>query len=453
MPGWGLDKLLSLGGGLVPGAPPLAIDFGSGSLKVLQLAPGGTGPATITAAAHLITPDRLAGDPHARLLWQLDELPGLLKAAGVRTRRAVCALPGALTLCKHLQVQPEPGIDINELVRADLAAQLGCAPDALVARHLEVGALSGGKTEVVALAASAGLVRRLMDGCRAARLELVGMHPECTAIVRGFDHITKRVGDADTVSLYLDIGHSGTRMFIAHGTRLVFAKSLAVGGHTLDQTLAQQTNCDLALARANRRAALAQVQSTAPVQPSIPPGVIDTRPAAAPAEGLAVLAAGLGQAASGVARSMRGTAPGLAIHTDRRAATPAAVPASPPGHTLLQGARAPLVGFVDGKRFDLSDPIDTLTDEIALCLRYHDGLFPGKRITRAIFVGGEARGVGLCQHIARVLRLPAHTADPLARLGRPAVDLPGPAGAIVKLSEPQPGWAVALGLTLCPTDL
>ncbi len=451
---WAWNRLKNLGGGLLPGAPPLAIDFGSGALKVLQLVPGE--PATIAAAATLTTPEHLASDANQRLLWQIEQLPALLRDAGIRGRRAVCALPSSLTFCKHIQVLPEPGIDLNELVRADLAGQLGCAPDSIVARHMEVGAVAGGKLEVVALAVAAGLVRKLVDGARAARLELVGVHPECSAILRSFDHITRRVADTETVSLYLDMGFSATRMFVAHGTRLVFAKALPVGGLFMDQAIAAQAGCAVPVARAHRRLAL---QSMRPVQPSVPAGVIDTRPGALHAEppvpmldgadggGFAVLAAGMAQAAAGKPRPMNtpAAAHAVAIESNRRAV------AAPAGHAPVQAARAPLVGSIDGKRFDLGEALDALTDEIAMCLRYHDGLFPGKKIARAIFVGGEARNVGLCQHIARVLRLHAQIADPLARLGRATSTPPG--DGRVNLSEPQPAWAVAYGLTLCPTDL
>ncbi|MFN0011540.1 MAG: hypothetical protein ACKVS8_07840 [Phycisphaerales bacterium] len=455
---WAWDRLKNLGGGLLPGAPPLAIDFGSGALKVLQLSPGE--PATIAAAAALLTPEHLAADANQRLVWQIEQLPGLLRAAAITGKRAVCALPSSLTFCKHIQVVPEPGIDLNELVRADLASQLGCAPDSIVARHMEVGAVAGGKVEVVALAVAAGLVRKLMEGARAARLELVGVHPECSAILRSFDHITRRVGDTETVSLYLDMGFSATRMFVAHGTRLVFAKTLPVGGLFMDQAIAAQAKCDVPIARMHRRAAL---QAIRPVQPSVPAGVIDTRPGAthpatpapipdgAHGEGFAVLAAGMAQAAASRPRPLNAApevAAGVAIESNRRSI------AAPVGHAVVQAVRAPLVGYVDGKRFDLGEALDALTDEIAMCLRYHDGLFPGKKIARAIFVGGEARNVGLCQHIARILRLPAQIADPLARLGRAPLPTPSsPGGARVNLSEPQPAWAVAYGLTLCPTDL
>ncbi|MBL8990600.1 MAG: hypothetical protein JNJ48_03365, partial [Phycisphaerae bacterium] len=120
--------------------------------------------------------------------------------------------------------------------------------------------------------------------------------------------------------------------------------------------------------------------------------------------------------------------------------------AAPAGCDAVPGAAAE--GEID-PRVDLREPLETLTDEISMCLRYYDGLFPGRRVTRAIFVGGEARHTALCQHVARALRLPAHVADPLARLAR------GGAEPLtnVALNQPQPGWAVAVGLCLSPTDL
>jgi Tfp pilus assembly PilM family ATPase len=84
-----------------------------------------------------------------------------------------------------------------------------------------------------------------------------------------------------------------------------------------------------------------------------------------------------------------------------------------------------------------------------MCLRHHESVFPDRKINRAIFVGGEARHLGLCQHIAKALRLPAQVADPMAGVSRtgnePTVG--------VDFSTPQPGWATALGLALSPTDL
>jgi Tfp pilus assembly PilM family ATPase len=99
--------------------------------------------------------------------------------------------------------------------------------------------------------------------------------------------------------------------------------------------------------------------------------------------------------------------------------------------------------------FDLANTLDDLTDEVAMCLRYYEAMFPGKRVDRAIFFGGEARHRGLCQHIARKIRLPAQVADPLARMARAGNE---PVLG-VDFTTPQPGWTIPFGLCMSPTDL
>ena len=82
------------------------------------------------------------------------------------------------------------------------------------------------------------------------------------------------------------------------------------------------------------------------------------------------------------------------------------------------------------------------------CVRYHEALYPGRRIGRCIFVGGESRQHDLCMELARGLRLTAKAADPLSRISASAGNTTN-----IDLSQPQPGWGVAVGLCLSPTDL
>ncbi len=98
---------------------------------------------------------------------------------------------------------------------------------------------------------------------------------------------------------------------------------------------------------------------------------------------------------------------------------------------------------------DLTELLETMADELSMGLRYHRALFPNRPINRMIFLGGEARQTWLCQHLICELRLPAQLGDPLARLRQQeSIKTPG-----LSLDEPQPGWAVACGLAIAPTDL
>jgi Tfp pilus assembly PilM family ATPase len=327
------------------------------------------------------TPEEVLTDHAKRLEFQTQALQRLVKAGGFKNKRAICSIPATQMFCKHLQLA-KSGEDVASQVAATIPAQLGCHPEALTYRHIVAGDVTVGgvqKQEVICLAVPRELIRRLMEALKSCRLEPVGIQPACLATVRSFDPVTRRDGDQQMASLYLDIGVGSTNCMIAHGRELVFMKTLHVGGRALDEYAAGQMRCSVQWARSHR------------------------------------------------------------ISTEQL--VPAPTPAS--------DAEAPAPEAKGTPALNLAEPLESLTEEILMCLRYHEAVFPGRRPARVVFVGGESRHRGLCQHIARRLRIPAQVADPLARLSRtgnePAKD--------VDLGVTQPGWAVAVGLCLSPADL
>ena len=393
---------------------PIALEFGTGSLKVLQVAAGD--PPALVAAACLETPDELVPDHRKRLEFQLQGLARLIKRGGFKGRRAVCAIPAWQTMCKHVSLVRADGMSLAAQVNESIAAQFGRDPATLVHRYSEVPVVEKGpKTDVVVTAVPRELVEMLMKGIADAKLEPVGMHGEFTAVLRTFDHVHRRLADAAQNTLYLDIGATTTKVTISHGKELAFARVIAAGGRHLDDLLVRQLKCDLTEAH---RLRLGDHNAFIPAaKPKAEALVAAGVPADAPADA---------PASPQRERGKTLAAPGFSAEVSTQ---PAA-------------ALCPDAG-------NLSEPIEALSDEVLMCLRYHESQFPGRRVDRAMFVGGEARHRGLCQAIARALRLPAQIADPLARIARTGAE---PALGI-DLKQPQPGWAVALGLCLSPTDL
>lgn len=383
---------------------PIAVDFGSSALKVLQV----TSPESpgLVAAAMVPTPEPLLSDPNERLEFQIEALARVLKGTGFRGRRVVCGVPSGQTACKPLKLQNASGSNVHALIRAAIPTQLGCDPGAVVYRHVEVSAAgkSAGKSEVILFATARDLVERLMRAVKAARFEPVGIHNEFAATVYSLG--PPAPGEADGgATLYLDVGAGFTRAMIAHGRSLVFAKTIEVGGRHLDALAAEQLKVGLEEARSRRQAMTALV----------PPAAAESGQA-----GMALLAAGMAQG---------GALPDRAVAAE----------------TLGPAAR----GLYREDEPDLREQLEILTDEVSMCLRYHESACPEKKVDRVVFLGGESRHVALCQHVARAIRLPAQLADPLARVARsgdePCIG--------VDLSGNQPGWALALGLCLGPTDL
>ena len=379
-------------GSLRPGAMPVAIDFGAGSLKALQLSGGE--PASLVAAAELATPEDCLYDPAKRLRWQIEALPKLVKQAKFKTPRAVCAIPSPLLFCKHMQFQKSDGVSTQDMLDAALPGQIGCDPSMLLTRHIEVEqSARAGRTEVICFAAGRELVARLMHAIKAAKLEPVGIHNEFTALLRAFAPKDNEAPD-HTPTLYVDLGRVSTNVMIASAGDMLFARTIGFGGLHLDQTITSQLKCSLSQARAERLK-LTSLRPEAP-QPE-------------------------GETGEGDAPASQAT------------------PASPATATVSRVTR----------QIDLREPLEILVDEVSMCLRYQRSLMPDKPVGRVVFVGGESRHRPLCAEIARALRLPAQGADPMSRIARsgsePCVD--------VDLSQAQPGWAVALGMCLSPTDL
>jgi Tfp pilus assembly PilM family ATPase len=410
------------------GTLPIAIDFGVSSLKILQIE-GGDAP-TLIAAAQAEVPDSLRDDAGKRFAFQFQALPKALRAAGFKGRRAVCAIPAAHMFCKHMQFAKAEGAELKAQVESAVPQHLECMPDTLIYRHVfvEGAAPPGGasKIEVICLAAARDLVARMMQAVRDAKLECVGMHPECTATLAAFAHVNRRAEDVNLGTLYLDLAHGTTKVSIGHGTNLVFAKTIPMAGRELDHAVARTLELEISEARARRLASAELVAMPAPTPKT--PG----------AAGLAMLATAGTRAGGAAALEAEGA---TLVQEDRRTGM------TPPGFSTdvrLQPESRPI-----GPDFDLTDQLEILTDEIAGCMRYYESIFPGRRVQRAIFVGGESRHRGLCQQIAKRLRLQTQVADPLARMARTGQE----PCAGVDFSQSQPGWAVPFGLSLCPTDL
>ncbi|MFA6045835.1 MAG: hypothetical protein WC718_12700, partial [Phycisphaerales bacterium] len=155
---------------------PVAVDFGAGNLKVLQLAEGD--PPTLVAASSLETPAELHADPRKRLEFQLAALPKLIRQGGFKGRRVVCSIPAWATLCKQIQLPKSDPAALAETVEALLPQQFNCEPGALVHRFYEVGQEKSGKIEIVVLATPRDVVEQIVRGLAANKFEPVGLQSE-----------------------------------------------------------------------------------------------------------------------------------------------------------------------------------------------------------------------------------------------------------------------------------
>lgn len=419
-------------------ASPIAVNFGASSVKLLQVsAPSTSAKTVVRAAAELPIPDEIRNDSQAMLEHTAEQLPSLLREGGFKGRKVVCTVPTQQTICLHMQIAPVAaggqglgglsGIanwgggsaranQRDELVKAQLQMQMGIAPSSIVVRTVEVAEVQRegqARTEVICFAMPRELIMRHVEMLERCKMEIVGVHTEAMAMVRAFDHIHQRNDDHKITTMYIDLGWSGTCVALSHGRQMVFARSINVGGRHFDELIASHLKTNLSGARAHRLSLEDPLGERAAHMPDDAPQMINT-----------------------VAGDMSQDG-GAAVMTDRRTnAAPAA----------LQHAITPGDAPSSAANVDFTELLDTMTDEFAMCLRYHRALFPSRAVDRVVLLGGEARQQWLCRHIARGLRLPARLGDPLARLVNDDPDSLSLFTPGLALHEPQPGWAVPWGL-------
>lgn len=400
---------------------PIAVDFGVSSLKIAQVQ-SCDGQQKLLAAVSMDTPPELLENDQERLTFQADSMAKLMRGVGFKGKRAQCAVSALGTVVQSVQVQKMPGVPLADMVKEQLRLVTGRDPRSMIVRWHEVGEVSRGghkRTEVLCIAMPRELVMGHMKLMRAAKLEPVGIHSEHMAAMRSFDSITRRSADAELTSLYVDLGYGTTNVMVAHGRELVFGKTLHIGGRAMDQEIARRANCTTEESRRRRRelawtpcwSAAAKARAAAPV-----------------AVGAAVEADAQADEPAEVAEEQQ----------ERRGGAPMSQATAQPDHReAMTDEHHP------------AEALEGLTEELGMCLRYYRALFPGRQIGRTVFVGGEARQLGLCKLVARAMRLPAQVADPLTPLQHPTEkSVRG-----VDLTSPQPGWAVPIGLCWCPTDL
>ena len=392
-------------------SPPIAIDFGSASTKLMQARLGER--PVLQAAAELPMPDSVRGD-HAREVEYLQEfMPSLLSRAKCKSKRVVISVPGSKTLVQHMNLPKLGGADDAKLINTQLSMQFGCPPDAIITRYADVCDVHrGGATqrEVLVFAIPHETIMRYVTLLRKMKLEVVGVHTAPHALVHSFAHLNRQESNRSVINCYVNIVWSSTLVVIAHGSKIVFARQVDVGGRHFDDQISQSLRCDIAAARSHRLT--------------------------------------MGEMAERVGTPAAATAM-MGVAASREAVEDAAVRSNAAAATIGGPGRGPAVTDEHLRDLHMLELLDVLGDEISMSIRYHKGLFPDAAIERLIFLGGESRQIWLCRHLTRQLGLPAQLGDPLSRF-HPAVGLETPG---LDLGEPQPGWAVACGLCQAPTDL
>ncbi|MEO6434350.1 MAG: pilus assembly protein PilM [Tepidisphaeraceae bacterium] len=419
-----------------PKCNPIGVDYGSDCLRLVQVSHTG-GELKVIAAASADVPTHVRHDPGARLNFFSETTRDLLIQGKFRGRQAVLGLPAASMFIQHLRMAKLDGEAMKKALPWELRGKLPIDPSHALLRHIIAGDVYEGqepKSEVIVIAAAKEMVNAFLAAAVKAKLDVIGMNVEPKALVDCFSQIYRRKTDEGTISCFVDIGCVATRAVIARGSEIFFARTIPVGGDHFSRATANGLKIKLDEAKV-LRVKIAQAQPT-------PAAEEKREPAPAPRvdasidNSFALLSASVPSERRDADAS---TTEAHMTETLRAAATNDDA-AGPPGDTeLARQARQVEIAC--------REPLNRLVEELELCRRYYETTFQGRPVDRLIFVGGEARQRSLCQHVARAMGLAAQVGDPLVRLSKNS-NFGIESG--IDRRQPQPGWAVAIGLSMGP---
>ncbi|MDP9172608.1 MAG: pilus assembly protein PilM [Planctomycetota bacterium] len=396
-------------------ANPIGVDFGSDCLRLAQVQQV-EGDFRLVAAASADVPPHVRRDPQARLNFLTDNIRELLTQAPFRGRTAVMGLPASVMHIQHLRLARMDESALKKAIQWEARGKLPIDPAHALLRHMVAGDIyhdQESKIEVICMAAARDWINQFLAAASKARLDVIGMNVEPMALVDCFSHVYRRKVDFDMTQCFVDIGSCGTRAIIARSGKILFARNIPIGGDHLTSVVSQALKINLDDAR-TLRIKLATVP----------------------------------------ARTETGYAPGAAL-APARPAEPQDLSGDPAEDDDIElnnrnspaalAERARLAEQARRVEQACQGVVDQLVSELDLCRRYYEATFANAPVERLIFIGGEARQRGLCQHIARELNLAAQVGDPMCRMAKKS-DI-GLDGGLDRRT-PQPAWSVAFGLSM-----
>lgn len=220
---------------------PIGLDIGSSKVKAVQLRLL-DGNYELIAANSREIPQTYRDDLPERLDFLADAIRGILKPKAFHGRQCVLSLPAEATFVQHIKIPRMNKEEIPVAIRTELRGKLPYDVDEAVVRYVVAGDLpsdSEAKQEIIVVCVSRSLINSYLAMSRRAKLDVIGINIESCAVVECFNRLFRRDADVHRTILYIDMGTDSTQVVFSHGSHIVFARNLKIGGIDFDQALAE----------------------------------------------------------------------------------------------------------------------------------------------------------------------------------------------------------------------
>ncbi len=219
---------------------PIGIDLGSKVVKMAQLRQSEQGLELAAAGSKELT-----GDPASfsvRTAQYVESIQSILTSNEFKSRQCVLSLPAEATFVHHVKLPKMAAAQIPAALAAEIEGQLPYPVAQAAIRHIVAGeTFSDGqpRQEVIAVASHKDTINACIAIGKQTKLDILAVNIEPCALVECFARLfPQSVTGQPRAILYIDMGAFSTQVVISHGSRVVFARNLAIGGNHLDQAVA-----------------------------------------------------------------------------------------------------------------------------------------------------------------------------------------------------------------------
>jgi type IV pilus assembly protein PilM len=233
---------------------PIGIDFGSHSIKMLQLDRRDEGYA-VAAAASRTLPAEMPTSPTERIELISGLIAQMLEGGQFVGQQVVSCLPATTIQYKNLRVPRMPSDELPGAVAWEASDRLKMPSDTTHFQFFDAGEVRQGeelRREIILLAAPHALVDEhveVLTRCQLAPLAIDAV-PGALARCMMFRLPQEPEGPAQMV---LDVGYTSSKVLILKDGEVNFFKLIDIGGQKFNQTLAQNLAMPVADAADLRR--------------------------------------------------------------------------------------------------------------------------------------------------------------------------------------------------------
>jgi type IV pilus assembly protein PilM len=333
---------------------PIGLDIGHSNIRMIQLSVNDK-IVRVSAADSIRIGTEIKDDPEEKKKFLISALNEILNKGRFYGRDVISCLPNDKLKVTSFRLSETKDQEIRDALNKEAQQRFGLDPDKDTIEHMIAGAVQQGdmiKNELIMFAVEQDAINKHIQFLEEAGFRPMGIDIAPCALFRCYSRLLRRQEDHEETIVFVDVGSRFTTVVFGRGKEISFIKQIPIGGDKFNHEIASKLGVSIDEAEMLRQ----KLQFE---------------------------------------RSKEEKS--IMVRESKDAVDYSGLDAS---------TRQVIVDSI-GK------VAEELTKEISLCFIYYSVTFRGKRVSRAIFSGGEAYENILLSILKRQLSVEVEVAQPL----------------------------------------